>query len=398
MNRSVRPYAPWIAGLMAIVFLAVWFFAPISGHIARHSAEAKGYTVPDSYEDLEYRYYYQNLGPEQKETYRILVAELPDFPKRIAIPNLSDRELQLVFSAVSYDNPELFFLGYHYSFTKSGALNYFIPKYNMSQSVYRSRLSRMRKAADDFLRNAPKNGSDYQKELYVHDKIVTTTEYKTSELDDVYSAYGMLVDHRANCEGYSRGMHYLLSKLGVVSRVMTGTAQRKDGQRNNHMWNVVTLNGKEYLTDATFDDYNVANNFHADSPKNGASHIYFNLANAQMRVNHTPDDPKDWNNCIHHDQGYFVKTGTCYNSYADASARLSNVIAQNIREGRASVEIQFGNSSAYQDALNGLFRRGEVYRFIDAANTQLMPDQRVSNTHIEYINDAQFRVIRLYFR
>lgn len=399
-SRAARGRSFWInfgISLIIIVLVLVGIFSPLSGQIARHSAETKGYSVPNSYKDEEYRYYYQHLNSTEQEAYRIICAELPSFPKKISIPFLTAGGMKDVFTAVSYDNPEFFFLAYHYSFSRTGAVNYFEPEYVLTKTEYKSRLLQLRLAADQFLRGAPHNGSDYDKELFVHDKLVERTQYQTGDADMIYTAYGSLVNRRANCEGYARAVIYLLKKLGVRSYAATGTATRRDGSVENHMWNVVYVNGNPYMMDATFDDYSIENDRGANGRQNGASHIYFNLSWSDIAKNHTLDDDEVGKPCRYEDQMYFIKNGLYFTSYEQALSELPRKIQANLASGTHSIEMRFSSYVEYNRAAGALLGGDKLYSILDKVNLTLPADQRVSSQKIEFVKDDQYQVIRIYF-
>ena len=61
------------------------------------------------------------------------------------------------------------------------------------------------------------------------------------------------------CEGYSKAFQYLMDHTrrfvdaGIVSKLVTST-KLVDGNDNGHMWNVVTIDGKNYIVDVTWYD------------------------------------------------------------------------------------------------------------------------------------------------
>lgn len=152
-----------------------------------------------------------------------------------------------------------------------------------------------------FLAGAPKHGSDYDKELYVHDKLADLITYQKGQhtLDDA------LIRHRADCQAYSRMMMVCLDFLGVRCREISGDAG------GSHRWNVVTLNGKNYMTDATWDDLDDGD---------PATHRYFNLSKDQMAESRDPYDPyRDaWNTCRYTDQNYYARSGLLCSSLGEA--------------------------------------------------------------------------------
>lgn len=155
-----------------------------------------------------------------------------------------------------------------------------------------------------FLKDAPKTGSDFDKEVYVHDKAADLITYQKGKhtLDDAF------LRRRADCQAYSRLMCVALDFLGVKCREITGT-----GGGKSHRWNIVTLNGKEYVTDATWDDLDDGG---------PAVHRYFNLTRAEIAKNHEANDDRDWKNCRYTDQNYYRKKGLYCTSAAEAAGKL----------------------------------------------------------------------------
>lgn len=67
---------------------------------------------------------------------------------------------------------------------------------------------------------------------------------------NAFTAVGALVDGQAVCEGYARGMQYLLQRAGIECSLVTGINEKNEP----HMWNLVTINGRNYHLDPTWDD------------------------------------------------------------------------------------------------------------------------------------------------
>lgn len=95
--------------------------------------------------------------------------------------------------------------------------------------------------------------SDEVKAVILHDRLVSWCEYdyesfetgKTRKNTDM--AFGAVVMKLAVCSGYARAYMYLLGKVGVKCDYV-------NSDELNHAWNVVTVNGKKYHVDLTWDD------------------------------------------------------------------------------------------------------------------------------------------------
>ena len=131
------------------------------------------------------------------------------------------------------------------------------------------------------LDNAPENGTDAGKERYVHDWLVDHVTYEK----DAREIPDCLLRHRCNCRAFALTMEYLLNRLGVPCRYVTGYAGG-----GSHAWNVVTLDGKSYATDACWD---------ASDPN---PYRYYNLPASEMEKSHHPEDPSAMADCRFHDQ------------------------------------------------------------------------------------------------
>ncbi len=86
----------------------------------------------------------------------------------------------------------------------------------------------------------------------IHDYIINNTDYDTKKTDNpkdtTYksnTAYGVLIQGYGICSGYSDAMKIFLDKFNVVNYKINN---------DEHIWNLVQLNGKWYHLDLTWDD------------------------------------------------------------------------------------------------------------------------------------------------
>ena len=304
--------------------------------------------------------------------------------------------VQDVYTAVSYDNPEFFFLGNSCQYMRFGAIFYFEPSYSMTKEQYTEEMNAVETEANRLIANLDAGASDYDKELYIHDALAAMSDYKTSTVpvSSVYTPYGLLIEHEANCEGYSRGMQYLLKRLGVVSRVISGTGMSVTGTEN-HMWNVVTVSGREYNVDVTWDDYIIDSSSGITS--NEPSHVFFNVDKTEMAADHQPDDENLWANCIWGDLNYYEWNGLQCDSYEAASRAVTRTLPKVLNEGKRSLELKFTNRDAFEDAKYQLIENDRIYYLISGANVLAKPGNKVSTTKLQYNTDDDHMTIRFFF-
>ena len=115
--------------------------------------------------------------------------------------------------------------------------------------------------------------------LTFHDYIVNTTVYDKKGAEKIkkekfekpvgrsHLAYGTLFDHLSLCGGYSDTMAIFLTKLGVPNMKVAN---------NEHVWNLVQLDGVWYHLDLTWDDPVV------DTGENILLHNFFLISTAEL--------------------------------------------------------------------------------------------------------------------
>ena len=78
-----------------------------------------------------------------------------------------------------------------------------------------------------------------------HDHIINNTIYDEENPDYAYDAYELLTTGKSICGGYSDIMSIYLNTLGIQNYKITS---------ENHVWNLIYLDGVWYHLDATWDD------------------------------------------------------------------------------------------------------------------------------------------------
>lgn len=102
--------------------------------------------------------------------------------------------------------------------------------------------------------------SDYEKVLGAYSYIKKTSKYATEDtyttaLDGRHSPYDVLLTHKTVCIGSGTTFQYLMEKLGVESYIIDHVTVSTDKEfGSTHTYNVVKLDDKWFIVDATFDD------------------------------------------------------------------------------------------------------------------------------------------------
>ncbi len=168
--------------------------------------------------------------------------------------------IKRVMAEVINETPYLFYTGRQYykkivSSTekiKSIQLTYSTEYLNNDGSVNVNKIKRTRKKLDTAVSTALKGVepgmTNVEKALVLHDYIISNTAYNdNSAYDYRLTECGVLLNHKANCQGYALAYKVLLEKVGIESRLIVSESMR-------HMWNLVQIDGHWFHVDVTWDD------------------------------------------------------------------------------------------------------------------------------------------------
>lgn len=93
--------------------------------------------------------------------------------------------------------------------------------------------------------NSINSMNNYDKIKTFHDHIINITKYDNEYTEDSYTAYDLLTTGKSICGGYSDIMSIYLNMIGLQNYKINS---------ENHIWNLVNLDGSWYHLDATWDD------------------------------------------------------------------------------------------------------------------------------------------------
>lgn len=127
---------------------------------------------------------------------------------------------------------------------------------------------------------------DYEKELAVHDYIISNCEYDESMLSAIgvhsknaQNPYGALIEGKAICSGYTSSFQLMMDMLEIPCKSIYAT----DFTGGEHAWNMVEINNNWYYVDVTWDDPT------PDVKNRPVRHKYFNVTEEYMKLKHEWD-------------------------------------------------------------------------------------------------------------
>lgn len=164
--------------------------------------------------------------------------------------------------------------------------------------------------------------SDFEKEKAIHDYIVKNCAFEEqyshlerSENEDVYKAYGALVNGSAVCNGYAEAMYLLMNACDVECKMVVGTADGSD-----HAWNMVYVGDNWYQVDVTWDDP-------TPDRKGYVQYDYFNLTDQAMGQSHQWSK-EDYPECTKETYNYFFYYDRVCQDYEEFKAKVNHMIAK----------------------------------------------------------------------
>ena len=154
--------------------------------------------------------------------------------------------------------------------------------------------------------------SEYEKELALHDYVVTHCAYGFVDSSKTYAyrAYGVLLQQRGVCNGYAEALALLYSCAGIENRIVTGYAEEE-----LHAWNQIKIGGHWYMVDATWDDP-------LPDRAEYAGHAYFNVTDDILGATHTWTR-EDYEPCTVLNDNYYNVKGLVLNHTAFESVARS---------------------------------------------------------------------------
>ncbi len=243
-------------------------------------------------------------------------------------PLHSQEEAQRLYNAFFRDNPQFFYVSNRYGlegYAQQGTPCYdtLLLVYTMNRDDRQKATKRLEEAAENILRERPQTSDDYLTELYLHDRLAAACTYDSTAAKagndavypNAYTAYGALIDGRAVCEGYSRAMQYLLHRVNIPCTLVTGTSRET---AEEHMWNLLTINGCNYFLDITWND-----------SEDRLTHTFMNLSTARLADSHILDEGQAGvDTCAATQDDYFIRSGTYIDTYhrADIAEKIAAVL------------------------------------------------------------------------
>ena len=199
-------------------------------------------------------YYYKGLDRAEKTAYEQMKTGLEALAPSIRVVRLESERLAEVYLRLKLDTPLLFYVvGYSYRYYPGADHVELIPEYLFEKSKIRTHQQAISARMQRLVR--PLQGkSQLEKELAIHDFILENVRYDKLKKSYSHEIIGPMTQGVGVCEGIAKTVKALCDAVGVECIIALSEANPERGVRYRHTWNILTIDGKRYHLDATFDN------------------------------------------------------------------------------------------------------------------------------------------------
>jgi len=298
---------------------------------------------------------YRQLSEREQAIYEALMRGISEKSENVQFPyEISGDEYTKVYCLFEKQEGEAFYLGS--SYFVSDKMRRAHIEYRDDTDTFAEKEAALSNVEKEVIGGLPKSEDDYDKVLYIHDYIVKNCEYVTGEEASYNStAYGCLVDHKANCEGYSKAFGLLAADAGLESVLVLGRTDKDE----NHAWNQVKVNGEWYNIDVTWDD----------TDDDGMDRkLNFLCDDDMFGKNHYPRDNNfEIYECKALAANYYVRNGR----WAETEEEAEEILRNALRDGGTGVELVFSNQKAYRKFKEFFIENEYIFRaYIEERNSE----------------------------
>ncbi|MDR0975173.1 MAG: hypothetical protein LBL80_05725 [Ruminococcus sp.] len=305
-------------------------------------------------------YFYNNLSDVEKRGYDKIKKAAADFEDYIVFDDtLSDFQIIKLFNLVYTQENGIFWLSEIASASQKNNSLKINFRYNSGDTkAMQAKLDENLRAA---VKNAPEN-DNYGKIKYIHDYIIKNCNF-TESGKNTNSAYGALIDGKAQCEGYAFAFGLMAKKLGFECITVTGTSEKGD----SHAWNKIFSDGNWYNVDCTWDDPVIS----FDNP-GYIRYFYMCVPDRDIDgITHFEDKEYVYSPAaISNANNYFTKENLLFSDAAAAEVTIYDKVTKAILTKSTEIEIRFDVKTAYDETLSYLYDSGGLTGIIDRVNSE----------------------------
>lgn len=335
-------------------------------------------------------YSYNQLNEKQLYIYDAVITAVEQLKTDVALSTVMDISADdycEVYQQIYNDEHALFYIDTKMQY----AMNTNTKKLASAVIFYKysdEKIAEMQKAVDaevaKVLDGVTDDMTEYDKVKYFHDYLASGVVYDEST-ENCRDIYGVFVDKKAICGGYSKAFSYLCDKVGIETATVTGDA---DGEA--HMWNMVKIDGEWYNIDIT---YAVTES----ALGNYVRYDYFCVTDEMLADTRSVyEQIYTYPKATAEECNYYVKNGLVADSWEDAKVMLINQIAEVSKGDSFVIQVKCSSKKTYDDV---------VFRLFDASEKQALKifeeglptaAKKYDADTVNYSQDSTSMVVKLF--
>lgn len=243
-------------------------------------------------------YYYSQLTDNQKSIYHAVANGIKNLEHEIVLKEYqyidNDTLLKDIDITINYfylDHPEVFYVENEYFISEISSLTGKNVILNLKYTIatleeLNQKIEKMIPIIEEYLEKV-EGKSKIEAEIILHDELGKNVRYYTHEnLEDVptecHTIEGAFINQTAVCDGISKAMQILLSKVDIKNIIVLGKIEEV-----SHAWNMVELDGNWYHLDITSDK-----SVKDLEEKGVVIHSYFNIMTQDIEKSHFIENDK----------------------------------------------------------------------------------------------------------
>ncbi len=352
--------------------------------------EITGTLTADPADALKRPYSYKFLTDKQRAIYNSVIDAAEKHGKTISFSsdlNVTAEDYQEVYQIIYDDEQALFYIDTKMQYAVNSATKKIANAtvfYKYSDSETAKMQQEIDAEVDKILAGITPDMTEYDKVKYFHDTLASTVVYDESA-HNCRDIYGVFVDKKAICGGYSKAFSYLCGKAGIETATVTGDA---DGQP--HMWNKVKIDGKWYNIDIT---YAVSN----ASEGKYVRYDYFCVPDSMLAESRTVyEQTYTYPEAVSDDCGYFFRNGLIAKNWDEAREILLDGIIEASKTKAPLVQVKCADKEVYQNTVYNLFdsTRKKALDIFDEALPYA--ENKYDCSVVNYNQDSTSLVVKLF--
>ena len=334
------------------------------------------------------KYAYQTLDDETMQVYEEIVYSISN-REDVTVSTTDESVMELAYTAVRYDYCDFFWVDQlrfvQYSKGDEVTSLEITPTWSMTEEEQEEIRLQIEAEADRMLADAPTNGSDFEKALYVYETLIREVDYNENA-ENSQNIISVFLNHETVCQGYAYATQYLLEKLGVDCTTVIGSA---DGQ--THAWNLVVMDGQYYYIDTTWGNtqFIYRNETGEELSEDDILRLeylnydYFGVTTETLLQTHEPDSAITLPTCTATADNYYVHEGLYVDTW-DADT-IGGIIQDRYERGEEIVRIRFSDMGLYSQAEQYFLNDGHLFDYCDELQS------------MRYLKDSDSTVMVLVF-